>query len=255
MSRQYSRQYIDETTEKMVEQYKKAAKYYHNYLEGKTFLILAKGKTWELNCDSKYFFHLCGVLSDLDKLEFYEAALNDTLSAENIFYSSRFPFKYAKTKADNMLFVFKGFTTSSNILTFLIADKREEPFPANINVEFKDKAGTLCFDTDSKGRYVPHSLRTKNKGFEHVKGDYPIDFVLSKRFKAFKKSQRVSKEYDTLEYGDLESLPKYLGERQIFKYPIDIDEIKRKESVFKELPDSSDKENININFKGVEKDD
>lgn len=160
---------------------------------------------------------MCGVATNLNPKRFYTKALNKTLDKDNIFFNARFSIKHAKEKMRVMTNVFKGFKESSHLLTEILVEQRISPFPVGLDLQTED-GGTLCFIKDNKNHLVPSSLRANIGQLKRHKGDYPIDYILSKRY--------GEKEYTNLEYGDLNTLEEYLNKRNLLDLPINKNSIK-----------------------------
>ena len=172
-----------------------ASNVYSNGLAGKMFLYVFGDEYFEVVFKTDRFMHLTGVNSILNAQSFYNMARSSKLTTAQFYFDSQHSFTSAKNKllcllmlpslTNSLVCVVKDFQTLT--LTYKIGVTNLD-FTIGLEA-FADKNGNLV-----KDRYVPRTLRVKDKAIENSRDAEFVDFILSK-------DATVSK-YDTVTFQD-----------------------------------------------------
>ena len=173
----------------------KASHIYRDELAGKVFLYVVGDECFEVVFKTDRFMHLTGVNSILGAQAFYNMAKSSKLTTSQFYFDNQHSFASAKNKllcllmlpslTNSLVCVVKDFHTLT--LTYKIGVTNLD---FTIGLEpFADANGNLI-----EGRFVPRTLRVKDKAIENSREAEFVDFI-------FSKAATVSK-YDTMAFRD-----------------------------------------------------
>jgi hypothetical protein len=212
-----------DTTE-IIQRITNAAKYYKENVVGKTFLFLFEGNSVEVMFKSNNFMHLCGVDTRLYAKEFLRKAARGQLHRQEISFSPIHPYSLADIKTSHLMDTLHLMNLESLMITDISTKSR------SYRLGTTDLKIVLCFDSqlDNEGNaignvLVPYSLRVEeidNSRFDKI---YEVDYVLSKKTGV--------REYNHIEYGELQNLKHYLSEYNISECIINTDFIVKENDV------------------------
>ncbi|RHM97836.1 PBECR4 domain-containing protein [Dielma fastidiosa] len=156
---------------------------YKRYLVGKTFMYVFDNRYIEVMFKKSGFAHLTGVERTISADDFYKEAIRGTLSASQIYFSSRHPKKLCLKKVAQLQNIYKTISVDKGngyILENIAADKTTFKFG------FTELNFTLCFGEDYNNSgikksdfYIAQSLRDENC-FNRSQNVYEIDFIFEK---------------------------------------------------------------------------
>lgn len=159
----------------------KASHIYRDELAGKVFLYVVGDECFEVVFKTDRFMHLTGVNSILGAQAFYNMAKSSKLTTSQFYFDNQHSFASAKNKllcllmlpslTNSLVCVVKDFHTLT--LTYKIGVTNLD---FTIGLEpFADANGNLI-----EGRFVPRTLRVKDKAIENSREAEFVDFIFSK---------------------------------------------------------------------------
>lgn len=166
---------------------------YKNRFLGKNFLIVYCNKYIEIQFTAENFLHLTGVATRLTAENFYNNAVNSTLTLNNIIINRQNPYSIAFNKTNNLTQLHKILEEPSIILEDITTQT------TTFKIALTEYNFTLCFNkyTDAVPYYTVCSHRVENKSMNIInksKNAYFVDFILEK--------PTTAQKYDKITYQD-----------------------------------------------------
>lgn len=170
-----------------------ASHIYRDNLAGKTFLYVFGDEYFEVVFQTDRFMHLTGVNSNLKAQDFYNKAKASKLTTKQFHFDANHSYYGAKRKILCLL----SLPVITNSLVCVVKELKTLTFTYKIGVTNLDFTIGLTENIDFAGhkindKFLPRTLRVKDKAVENSNDAQFVDFILSKN--------AMSRKYDTIEY-------------------------------------------------------
>lgn len=157
-----------------------AAQTYKNLLVGRRFLYVFEGRYIEVLFETKNFRHLTGVSTYLSAEKFYRYAIEQKLSASQIWFDEKHPYNLSMRKLQHLGDIAKMSSSESFMLEDISTNTRSYKFGTT------DLHFTLCMGkpTDANGNevgdcFIVESLRDEDC-FSKSTDAFTVTHILSK---------------------------------------------------------------------------